>query len=191
MSTGTNGGTNGGTVWGTPEVVFSAPAAAAVNFISNGVELAAVMTSVNLRFDPGVGPTSLTQVLAFHAPITVADGRQLIGYVQDLSFGITRSPGVRVLIVADLAGTVKTIECEFGIQGAPAQDDPLILARVFSPQGLESSGAGILGLVGPVADYAATISLTIQRRTLQENAVVAVEGLDVSAILTPPAASGS
>jgi hypothetical protein len=175
--------------WGTGEVVFSAPTAVTATFDGNGPILSAVVTSAALRVEPDTGPTSLTQVMSFRAPFTVPKGRQLIGYVQDITFGIQRSPDVRVLIMADLAGTVKTVEFNFG-DLATDQDGRSSNVRVFSPQGLESSGSGLLGLDGPVADYTATISITIQRRNLKALGGVHIDGLDVAAVLTnPPAAS--
>ena len=174
-------------IWGCAEVALSAPAAVSAEFTSNATQFAATLNDGGLKLEPNDGPTSLTQVISLRVPVTVAADQQLIGYLQDLTFGVQRSPDVRVLIVADLAGTVKTVEFDFENPTAAAQSDPLRIVRVFSPQGLESSGGGQVGLVGPVADYVATISITIQRRTLKGQGMVQIDSLDVSAILSPPA----
>jgi hypothetical protein len=163
------------------------PFDAAAQFTSNSNEFSAVFPGGQLRFDQDTGPTSLTQVMSIRASITIPAGQQLIGYLQGLQYGVTRTPGVRVLIVADLAGTLHTIELGYDPATAPGQDDPILIAPVFSLQGLESASASNLGLSGPVADYVATINVTIQRRTLKETAVVQVNGLDVAACLSPPA----
>jgi hypothetical protein len=175
------------TVFGDPKQEFSVPCDAAAQFTINGNELAAVFPGGQLRFDQDTGPTSLTQVMSISASITIPAGQQLIGYLQQLQYGVTRTPGVRVLIVADLAGTLETIELGYDPATAPGQDSPIIIASVFSLQGLESASASNLGLSPPVADYVATISVTIQRRTLKETAVVQVNGLDVAACVSPPA----
>lgn len=178
------------TIWGCPEVVISAPTALDMQFTRIDNHLAAVVVDGVLRLEAGDGPTSLTQVVSLRAPISVAEGRLIVGYLQDLTIGVERSAGIRVLVVADLAGTLKTLEFDFGSPAAPLQDDQLRLVRVFSPQGLEAAANFGLGLPGPVADYTATISITIQRRTTAETGLVKVEGLDVFAILSPsPAAT--
>jgi hypothetical protein len=174
-------------VFGDPKQELSVPLDAATQFTANGPEFAAVFPGGELRFDQDTGPMSLTQVISISAPVTLPAGQQLIGYLQQLEYGVVRTPGVRVLIVADLAGTLKTIELGYDLATAPGQNDPEIIAVVFSLQGLESASPSSLGLSGPVADYVATISVTIQRRTLNETAVVQVGGLDVAACLSPPA----
>ena len=175
------------TGFGDPKQEFSVPLDAAAQFTTNANEFAAVFPGGELRFDQGTGPMSLTQVMSISAPITIPAGQQLIGYLQQLTYGVTRTPGVRVLIVADLAGTLKTIELGYDPATASGQTDPDIIAIVFSLQGLELASPSNLGLSGPVADYVATINVTIQRRTLKETAVVQVNGLDVAACLSPPA----
>jgi hypothetical protein len=171
-------------------MVFSAPAAVSAVFTSNGTQFAAALTNGGLELEPNDGPTSLTQILSLRVPVAIPDDRQLLGYLQDVTFGVKRSPDVRVLIVADLAGAVKTVEFDFENPTAEEQNDPMRLVRVFSPQGLESAGGGQVGLPGPVAAYTATISITIQRRTLKGQGRVQIDNLDVSAILSPPT-SGS
>jgi hypothetical protein len=175
------------TVFCDPKQEFSVPFDAAAQLVTIGNELSAVFPGGELRFDQGTGPTSLTQVMSISASVTIPAGQQLIGYLQQLQYGVTRTAGVRVLIVADLAGTLKTVELGYDPATAPGQDAPIIVASVFSLQGLESASADNLGLSAPVADYAATISVTIQRRTLTETATVQVTGLDVEACLSPPA----
>jgi hypothetical protein len=82
---------------------------------------------------------------------------------------VDRSPGVRVLTVADLASTLKVVELGGQAPTAATQSDLLRSARVFSPQGLgPSSGASGVGSFGPVADYTATLEVTIQRRAAEE-----------------------
>jgi hypothetical protein len=172
--------------FGTAEIVFSAPTTVTANFTNNGPELGAALSGFALELDLDAGPTSLTQVMSLRAPVTFAKDRQLIGYVQEIQFGIKKPPDVRVLIVADLAGTVKTVEFDFEGSTAPVLDDQIRIVQFFSPQGLETSGAGLLGLSGPVADYAATISVTIQRRTLKGQGSIHIDLFDVDAILTNP-----
>ena len=173
-------------VWGEGEVLFSAPGATKVAFLSAGVELAVAFSDVQLALEADAGPTSRTQVVAIRAPVAVGPDQRLIGYLQDIKFGISRSPDVRVLIVADLAGTLTIIEHDYEDGMAPRTEMPLKIHRVVSVQGTEAGGAGAVGLFDPVADYVATISITMQRRTLRGQGIVAIDGLDVSALLSAP-----
>ena len=177
---------SGESVWGSGEMVFSAPAAVAAEFSKNGIEFAVAFPDNQLRLEPDVGPTSLTQVVSFRVPLTVPANQQLTGYLQTMTIGVSRSPDVRVLVVADLAGTVKTIEFDYEASGGTPVEEPLTVVRFVSLQGVEQAGAGAVGLIGPVAEYAATMSITIQRRTLVGQGFVQIDGLDVDAILSTP-----
>jgi hypothetical protein len=180
-------------IWGCGELVFAAPKALAVNFSSVGNNFAAVFSDATLSVDPGTGPTSLTQVLSIKVPINVPTGQLLIGYLQHLVFGVERSAGARVLVVTDLAGTLKVVEFDFrtpaGAEADPATlpPDPASLPQdhiVFGPQGMEF---GLGGLISPVADYHATIMLTIQRRSIHEHVLLHLQEFDVTPILVPTA----
>ena len=173
-------------IWGEGEVVFSAPAAVKTAFLGAGVELAVAFSDFQLMLETDAGPTSRTQVVSLHAPVAVASDQRLIGYLQDINFGISRSPDVRVIIVVDLAGTLKIVEYDYEDEVGTHTDIPLKSCRVVSVQGVEAGGSGAVGLFGPVADYVATISITIQRRTLRGQGIVAVDGLDVTALLSSP-----
>jgi hypothetical protein len=173
-------------VWGGAEVMFSAPAAITASFSKAGTQFAVVFSNNELRLEPDAGQTSLTQVVSFRAPVTVAHDQQLTGYLQGITFGVSRTPDVRVLIVADLAGTVRTMEFDYELSDAAPVEIPFKSWRFVSLQGVESAGAGLVGLFGPVADYVATISITIQRRSLKGHGSVSVDGVDVDALLFPP-----
>ncbi|CAB4965329.1 MAG: hypothetical protein F2840_13155 [Actinobacteria bacterium] len=142
-------------------------------------------SDVQLTLESDAGPTSCIQVVSLRAPVAVDPEQRLFGYWQNLTMGISRSPDVRVLIVSDLAGTVKTVEFDFEGEAGSAAELPLKSCRVVSVQGVERGGAGAVGLFGPVADYVATMSITIQRRTQQGQGIVAIDGLDVSALVSP------
>jgi hypothetical protein len=172
-------------IWGSAEVALSAPAAITAYFVNGGCEQSIAFTDFGLKLEPDVGPTSLTQVASFRMQVNVPADQQLMWYVQQLHFGEVLSQDVRLLIVADLAGTVKTIEFDFEkCEFADNRMDALRTVRVCSPQGIELLPLQ-LGLNGPVADYVATISITMQRRNLKGYGVVQIDGLDVFAVLSP------
>jgi hypothetical protein len=166
-------------MWGNPEVILSAPKSLNIASVSAGNDFSFSMSDFNLRLEPDIGPTSLTQVISFRVPFTIASNQQLIGYKQTLLFGLQRTPGVRVLIMIDLAGTVKIQEFDFADEIDPeGQVISLRAISVFSAQGLELG----VGLDEQVADYTATISITIQRRSLKGSGLVHLDNLDVRAI---------
>jgi hypothetical protein len=110
-----------------------------------------------------------------------------------LTFGVTKSAGVRVLIVADYAGTMDSVAFDFTTppaSGAPQAEAVLLAPRLsFSPQGLEIGDGN--GLFAPVADYSATITVTILRRNLDESGIVQIDGLDVRPVIrAAPAPQG-
>jgi hypothetical protein len=165
-------------IWGKPEVLLSAPTVLNIASIGAGNDFSLTMNDFVLQMVPDMGPTSLTQVISFRVPFTIAADQQLIGYKQTLLFGLKRTPGVRVLIMVDLAGTAKMLEFDFAETLSDEQIVALNSIPIFSVQGLELG----VGLAPPIADYAATISITIQRRSLQESGLVQIDSLDVRAI---------
>jgi hypothetical protein len=124
-------------------------------------------------------------MVSLRVPIQVADTQQLIGYFHNLIVSISKSPGARVLISVDLAGTAKSWEFDYQPPGAEPVNIPLKHEVIFSVQGLERSGDLGVGLFGPIADYHATLLITAQRRSEQEFVLASIDSLDVSAHLTP------
>jgi hypothetical protein len=174
--------------WGEASVDFTAPRAVTVELASNGPDFSAVFPESAFRFDPGEGPLSLTHVVALRVKVNLPAGQQLAGYRQVLQFGVGRTPGVRALIVVDLAGTLRTVE--FDYQTPPAdpstadeEQEPMAFLRVFSAQGMELGDPN--GLVGAAPDYVATVLITLQRRSLQEHGSLQLDGLDVYPCLLP------
>jgi hypothetical protein len=182
-------------IWGDAKVTLSVPNPLAVSCTSNGDDFSAVFSHAGFRLDPGTGFTCQTLAVSIRVPVHLAAGKQLVGYRQVLNFSVGRTPGVRVLIVADLAGTLQSVEFPFqtppadGAGSGDETQEPLDSKVSFSPQGLEIGDGK--GLFGPVADYVATILVTIQRRSLQEHGSVQLDGLDVAPVLisTTPARS--
>jgi hypothetical protein len=177
--------------WGDAEVTLSAPGALTVSCASNGDDFSAVFSDATFRFDPGEGVTSQSLAVSIRVPVNLAQGQKLVGYRQALTFGVGRTPGVRVLIVADLGGTLGSVEFGYTIPpaaGNPPPDEaqePLTSHVIFSPQGLEIGDGK--GLFGPVADYVANILVTIQRRSLDEHGSVHLDAVDVAPVIIPPA----
>ncbi|MFN8491759.1 MAG: hypothetical protein U0350_29435 [Caldilineaceae bacterium] len=170
-------------IWGSPLVTLSAPAEITLNATAADAQLALVTPNAKVELQAGSGPASLTQVLAFRVPVCIADHQRLVGFVQELTLGITKSNGVRVLVIADLAGTMKIFEEGFADPTATPITQPLRSERFFSIQGLETAGLGVLGVEKPAPDYEATLIITVQRRNLNEYAMVAIDALDIVAHL--------
>lgn len=170
-------------IWGSPIITLSAPAALTLEVTATGAQLAIAAPNAQVELQAGSGPASLTQVLSFRVPVCICDHQRLLGFVQDLTFGITKSNGARVLVVVDLAGTVKTFEESFADPTAPPPNQAFRTERFFSIQGLEAAGLGVLGVEKPAPDYEATIVITVQRLNLDEHAIVSIDSLDVVAYI--------
>jgi hypothetical protein len=166
-------------IWGCGELVFSAPKVLAASIGSTGDDLAVVFSDWQLKLEVDAGPLYLTQVASIRVPISVTEKQVLVGYVQTVLFGIERTPGVRGLIVADFMGSLHSLE--FGFEtphGAPPGDSSALKSwRTFSHQGLELTTG--TGLQGPVPDYQASIMVTLQRRSLSDHELIAIDTLDV------------
>lgn len=166
-------------IWGSPTVTLSAPKEISLATTSNNQQISIVMEGATIELQPDNGPNSLTQVLSFRLPINIPDQKYLIGFVQDITFGITKSSDVRVLIIADLSGTVKTFESGFSDFTENDLNQPLRVERFFSVQGLEKAGGGILGVGNPVPDYEATLIITVQRLSSNGRAIVSIDSLGI------------
>lgn len=100
-------------LWGPGQLLFAAPPSLDVKFVDAGSELSALFLNTQLNVaTPDSGPLSLTYVLCIQVPLNLAKDQQLIGYRQKLVLGILRTVGVRVSVVAELAGTLKCLEFE-------------------------------------------------------------------------------
>ena len=182
-------GNSNGSVWCDAELLFSAPQATSVAFSKAGNDFAAVFEkgTFQLQLEPKTGPLSLTQTVSLRTTVNVPQDMTLFGFVQELSFGVTRTAGIRVLIQADLGGTVETIELDYetGPYGQTISEPEtfsLIIRRGFNARPTRFGS-----VPGASQDYVATITVTIQRRDLGENGIVSISGLDLSANLVPAA----
>jgi hypothetical protein len=179
--------------WGDASVEFTAPQAVEVDCAANGPIFSAAFPESSFRFDPTVGTLSVTHVISLRVPVNLPAGQELTGYWQVLQFGLGRTPGVRALIVADLAGTLRTLEYDYDTPpadpNAPMDEatEPMAFLRVFSAQGMELLGDGH-GIVGAVPDYVATVLIKLERRSLREHGSIHLDGLDVTPCLLPTAA---
>ena len=170
-------------LWGEAGVTASAPAGVTVQSSANGPQLALAFSGARLELPAEAGPDGATQSFTVRAPLGWKGHRRLAGFVQDITLGLQKSSGARVVVVADLAGVSRTFEFDYAAPGAAPVSEPLRVERVFSAQGVETSGAGLIGLPRPVADYQAAFLVTVQRRGPQESALVSIDGLDVAACL--------
>ena len=176
-------------IWGAGEILFSAPKVLAVELNSNGDNFSAVFSDAQLTLGSDDDTLCLRQAVAIRVPINVPEGQKLVGYRQQLSFGVTRTVGIHALLVAELAGTVKVVEYDFVAPGGDA-GDPISIppngfdspVHVFSAQGVEIADGG---LIGPVPDYEATITLMIRRRSAAETGILELQGLDVAPVFVP------
>lgn len=168
-------------VWGSPIITLSAPAAVTLNATATGAQLGIVATGTEVELKVGNGPASVTQILSFRIPVRISGTQRLLGFVQDVTLSIMKSNGVRVLVVADLAGTTKTFEEGFANPTAAPLDQPLRVERLFSLQGLAAASLGVLGVGKPAPDYEATFVITVQRVSRNDHAIVSIDSLDVIA----------
>jgi len=169
-------------VWGKGELVFAAPKALQAQFTATANDLAVVFPDWSLDLQGDSAPMALTQVAAIRVPIKLTTKQTLVGYVQTLQLGIERTAGVRAAIAIDCAGQSFTQEYGFKtpVGAPPGESLPMEHWRTFSHAGLEL-GPGT-GLSGPVADYQASIMVTVQRRTAADRILITIEGLDVAPV---------
>ena len=171
-------------IWGfpvKPTVTLSAPAKVSLESTATDTSLSILPKGAQIEFQPDSDRENCTQVFSFRIPVNISKEQRLLGFVQDITLGITKSGGSRVLIVADLAGTVKTFEWGFAALNLPSIDKQIHTERFFSVQGLESAMAGSLGIQGPVPDYEATIVIKVQRINPKEVVNISIDALDIEA----------
>lgn len=155
-----------------------------VKLVSREIDSVAsvIFEKLGISLQKGDGP--LSQVQVFSLEIPVETDKAIAGYTQDISFGLDRSKGTRVLMAFDLAGTLHSVEYPFeaDFSKEPPTSIALGMRRFFSPQGVESASQNNFGLLG-VKSYLATIYISVQRRSCEEFALVSVDGIDVVAAL--------
>lgn len=122
-----------------------------------------------------------SKLCAFRIPVQIPGGKSVIGYVQTLGFGVQQSSGARVVIVADLAGTINVLEFPYG-RNPDEPLTPLLFRRFFSVQGLDLATQDGMGLEVP-PPYEATLVISVQRRTAQDFALVSIDGVDIVAVV--------
>jgi hypothetical protein len=168
--------------WGAPAVTLAAPADVAIDHTVSGATLDLVFpSSVAVALQKGTGPFSAAQTFAVRAPLSIPARKRLIGFTQIITYGYQKTYGARLLLVAELAGVARTVAFDFDAQTVGPIDSPLNEERVFSVQGLEGSDPARVGLQGPAADYTAVFTLVVERRGLQEQAQLALDGLTIVA----------
>ncbi len=146
-------------------------------FTKNGNEFALVFPTLVLS----LGTDGLEQglhaekVAGFHIPLEIPDPCELTGYVQRVLVGITKTPGTRVVLLADVGGVAKAAEYPYGED----LNEPLIVIDL--PRRLQGGQSGSPAVV----PYTATLTLLIQRLTTKDHAILAVDALDVAAVFGP------
>jgi len=171
-------------VWGEPVTLMSAPAEIKLSATSAANSLSVIFTPGVIADLQGSGPLCATQAVSFRAPVRVGANERLIGYLNDLSISVNKSPGARAMVTVDLAGATKSWEFSPDFPEAEPLATAMKRERIFSVQGLEKASVIDLGLVGPASDYYATLVITAQRRNEQEFALVTIDSLDIVAHIT-------
>lgn len=155
-----------------------------VKLVSKGIDSVSsvIFEKLGVSLQKGDGP--LSQVLVFSLEIPVETDKIVAGYTQDISFGVERSNGTRVLIAFDLAGTLHSVEYPFQADFTKEPPASIVLGmrRFFSPQGVESASQNNFGLLG-VKSYLATVYVSVQRRSYEDFVLVSVDGIDIAAVL--------
>jgi hypothetical protein len=172
---------NPDTPWGDPDCLLGPPGLGLTS-TANGPNLALVFSGATAELGVGDDAPSRVAAFALRVPLDVPAERTLVGFVTTVSLGVTKTPGARAALLLDLGGTTKVIEVGYDDPKTPPRSEPLRLERVFSVQGLESAGDGMLGLAGPAA-YEVAVLLVVQRRGPEESVILALSGLDVDPIL--------
>ncbi|MBP3956931.1 hypothetical protein J8F10_16795 [Gemmata sp. G18] len=109
-------------------------------------------------------------------PFALPAGKRLAGFVQDVRGFVSKSPGARAAIVADLGGSTQV--CDF-----PVGEE---LGKNFQQTFItDSRSGGGPGDANTSLTYSINILLTAQRRAAGEQVVLSVDSLDVEAILYP------
>lgn len=148
-------------------------------FTKNGNEFALVFPVLELKLGADGQEQGLhaSKVAGFHIPLEIPDTRELTGYAQRVVIGVTKTPGTRVVLFADVGGVTKTVEYPYGKN----LNDPLIVIDL--PRRLKYGQPGSPAVV----PFTATFTLLIQRLTTkeQDNAILSVDALDVAAVFGP------
>jgi hypothetical protein len=170
-------------VWGVGKLDFSAPKWTNTEFTHTGTDLSLVFPNFSASLLTDCDPLQAVQTISFRVPITIPKGFCLIGFKQKITLGSNRTAGVRIIVVADLGGTVRTRELSYiESESQKDQSDALIDWWVVSPLGLE---VGFSQGNEEVLEYAGTIAIIVQRRTKDSRVSCEIDSVDVSSVIQP------
>lgn len=198
--------------WSEPELISSDVDGLKLDASPSGASLSLFFKTLAVSLPRGDGPLADTKVVRFRVPVTLADDRPFVGYIQDLSFNVTRTGGARVLLVADVGGTAIVYEAPDGAevfdaeklrQAAGGESGPVGSGAVPAPgpeettEGLTRSTFALrrIGARDQYADpsgypglpaYEGTILVSVQGRTANDRCEVSIDALDVLAVVLPP-----
>jgi hypothetical protein len=172
-------------VWGAGTVDFSAPKWTNTEFTHVGMDLSLVFPNFSANLLTECDPLQAAQTVSFRVPFTIPKGFGLVGFRQKITIGTNRTSGVRVVVIADLGGAVRTHELSY-IESVSQGDKSDVLYDwwIMSPAGLEF---GMSQGNGEVLEYAGTITVIVQRRTKDALVSCQVDSVDVSSVIHPVA----
>lgn len=123
----------------------------------------------------GAQSMSAVKVAVLRIPFLLPAGKRLVGFAQDIRGYVNKTKGARIALVADLGGSTQVFEF-------PPSDNPSSenFARSFiSPDRMEA-------MKDTPTLYTLNFFLTAQCQAPEDNALFAVDSLDVEAILYAP-----
>jgi len=149
----------------------------AFEFTKNGNEFALVVPTLVLSLSADGQEQGLhaAKVAGFHIPLTIPDPHELTGYAQRVIVGLTKTPGARAVLLADVGGVAKAVEYPYGNN----LSEPLIVIDL--PRRLQYGQPGSPAVV----PYTATFTLLVQRLTTKDHVIFGVDALDVAAVFGP------
>jgi hypothetical protein len=168
-------------IWKEPETVGT-DADCKFSATSIAQSLSVIFDDLRVEVQGSDAPLDETRTLSFRVPASVPAECRVIGYLEDLIGGVLKSKGARAVIVLDIGGTTHVAEFPYGMDETSASGLSMFTRRFFSPQGVDIASALGVGIAEP-PPLQVSIFLSVQRRTLDDFVLLAVDSLDVVAFL--------
>ena len=154
--------------WSKPEVYAPGVLPAEnLSFTSSGNFLSVLLTGMEINLTGGGQPLSAVHTSAFRVPVSQPEDRTFVGFKTDIRGFVQKDISSRVLLTADIAGTLHIIELPYGQELEGEFTRSLFSLQSKSPAGAVSEH--------PLTSFVTvTLVITVERLTEQNTARVAL-----------------
>jgi hypothetical protein len=171
-------------MWGEPQEATPGGAAAEPNPKRMGDGITLMFHDFRLELRGEAGPMSQSRAWGARLPLSVPDGRSLLGVAHNLRLAVDKSAGAAVLVVGDFGGMPLIIDLPAeGVRGGDAAPlGPGEMSRhafTFAPAPRGD------GAAAPLPPHAVTLLVSARRSSAADEVTVSVDSLDLRAVTEP------